>query len=153
MSARERPNDDDDLGGDVPDDVPLPVVSDELPAPLDFDAPPSEPEPALPVVSEADPSPLDELDGLDTSEIPLSPEVIDWSTTTTLPDLGLRLPAILDPTAERTVWFTPRDAPPTRVLVRVGRVELRMTLQIESSDRESIRFGRDFLADRVWVRS
>lgn len=138
---------DDDLGLDWPDDDPLPEdwTADLPPAdddPMDDgnDAPDDD---SLPE-EETDP-PVDEPmdDGWD------DPVVVSWRTTATVN--GHPMPAVLEPSRERTVWL---GGVAGRVAIRLeGTDTLDVDVDACPAETPSLRIGRDVLAGRVLVAS
>lgn len=135
-----------DLLEDWPDDEPL----DDL---LEPDEPLREEE--LEVFVDDEP-PLDALDlddeaGLEELELDLEePLILPWRTRARLPEHDLTLPAILDPTAERTTWF---GGVPGRLRVELGEVSVRIDPFVVPAEERSLRIGRDVLSGRIVVSS
>jgi hypothetical protein len=79
--------------------------------------------------------------------------VLPWSTTASIVDLAPQVPAILDPTRERSEWSTP--VPPLRGIttatIRVGPLSVRVELLVSNGPESVLRIGRDVLAGRAVV--
>lgn len=136
----------DDPGGDwLPEEPREDVALPDLRAPDDADdgswAP--DPEPPAP-----------DLDA-DAAE----PPVLSWRETARLPLYGVDVPAILDPTAARSVWIVPPDALPIDATnhatldVVIGPLRVRVSVEIRVGPEPVLRLGRDALAGRVLVRA
>ncbi len=79
--------------------------------------------------------------------------VLPWETEAVLPDLGITLPAILDPTMEQSFWMVAELGSQDRVrtLVQLPGVELEAVLVVRSGRKSGLRLGRDVLAGRVLI--
>lgn len=94
---------------------------------------------------------------LATPEPPSGDELpaLPWSMRARLPELGVELAAILDPTRAESEWIV-RDAPErpaVATLVEVGPVAARITLRIRQGPVDELHLGRDLLGGRAVVRS
>ena len=79
------------------------------------------------------------------------PVVLDWSTTATLPEHGLTLPVVLDPTRPTSHWFGAPAGCAQPVLVQLQSLSFRVALVLEAGDTPELRLGRDALRDRIAV--
>ena len=79
------------------------------------------------------------------------PIVLDWSTTASLPEHGLTLPVVLDPTRPTSHWVgAPADCAQP-VLVQLQTLTFRVSLCPEDGDTPQLCLGRDALRDRIAV--
>lgn len=98
-------------------------------------------------------SDLDDADPSDLDTPPDAPVVLPWATRARLPDLGLELPARLDPGRDDSVWFAPDHTGGRRaVTVALGGLRVTVTLTLAHAAEPSLLLGRDVLAGRVLVR-
>ncbi len=107
-----------------------------------------------PVAQIPDDSATLDLSGLDpepTSEGELA--ILDWATEAVLIEVGVRLPTRLDTGSATSTWHTDRSDAPEQVTVAIGAVRGVVRLIVVQSADERLILGRDFLADRVLVRS
>lgn len=160
MARRPDPEDDldglDELGDDFDDDTHPPVVvDDDVPDDADgLDEPVATDSPVPEFVDDDAATPASSLDGLETEihEAP-GPRILSWRVDAFLPSLNLRLPAVLDPTVAHSTWTTRRLPEGIDTLsVAVADLLVGIELHIVNGDAEEFRLGRDFLADRVWIR-
>jgi hypothetical protein len=132
----------------IPDDPPdAPLALDEPPEPeLDLDAPDDledgtwEPDP----ISEEAPLPLD----------PTEPVTLGWRETARLPEHGVEVPAILDPTVPTSTWIVPAHPPIANLplVVEIGAFRVRIDVVVREGRTAELRLGRDALAGRVLIR-
>lgn len=145
------PVDPDDLDfGDGEADAPVPDVSDEASEDPVLGAP----EDDAPVAFVEDDAATVDLSGLDpeaSSENELV--VLDWAGEAVLIEVGVRLPVTLDTGSASSAWYTDRSDAIELVTVAIGAVRGVVRLAVIASAEERLVLGRDFLADRVLVRS
>jgi hypothetical protein len=80
--------------------------------------------------------------------------VLPWSTEAELPDLGVTVPARLDPSVERTEWYTPSSSESAvRLRVRIGSLQVHAEALVRYAEAPRLVLGRDVLAGRILVRS
>lgn len=79
--------------------------------------------------------------------------VLPWETEAVLPDLGITLPVILDPTMEQSFWMVAELGSQDRVrtLIQLPGVEVEAVLVVRSGRKAGLRLGRDVLAGRVLI--
>jgi hypothetical protein len=130
----------DDPGGDwLPDEEPW--VPEALPdGPDDADDGSWTPEP----------EPPSELLDLGTGE----PIVLGWREQATLPEHGVTVPAVLDPTRATSEWTVPTRPPVAElsVLITIGAFQATVRLSLRDGPEAQLRLGRDALAGRVLIR-
>lgn len=80
---------------------------------------------------------------------------LPWQLRAEIPALQMFLPAVLDPTAARSLWRVtqPPSEPRIEVLLRLGSVEVRATLDVVLGEPGGLRIGRDVLGGRILVQS
>lgn len=135
-----------DLG--VPDDPPdEPLIADEVPElPFDLEAPDDlddgtwVPDPDV----ADDPLPSD----------PSEPLILSWREMARLPEHGVEIAAILDPTVATSSWIVPVHAPAPNLslLVEIGAFSTRIDVAVREGRTPELRLGRDALAGKVLVR-
>ena len=81
--------------------------------------------------------------------------VLPWRIEASLPEEGITLPTILDPTASTSRWIIPSPPEQRKVLmvVRLKDLEFQVELIVEQGSSAQLRLGRDALAGRVLVRA
>jgi len=91
----------------------------------------------------------DELEDFATQEaLPILP----WKLEAELLELGVGLPAVLDPTLQRSRWEKPNPTDATvHVTVRLRMLDIAIELDIVSAPSECLRVGRDILSGRVLI--
>ncbi len=165
----EQPDDDDDLLGDdldgdpeddaVDEFLPRSILDDEPHEDLDDFADPAFGETLdefivdIGAVRDIDGSELpDEAwpDDPPPGELPTLP----WSTRAALPELGIDLAAVLDPTRDLSEWVLPSPGHRRlRTLVIVAGVRGEVELTVREGAEEQLRLGRDWLSGRAVVDS
>ncbi len=151
MGPRQPREPDDDLDfGDGAGDAPVFGVADEASEdPVLGD--PAEDAPVSVIEDDAATVDLSGLDPEATSEGELV--VLDWAGEAVLIEVGVRLPVTLDTGRATSVWHTDRSDAPALLTVAIGAVRGVVRLSVVASSEEHLVLGRDFLVDRVLVRS
>lgn len=151
-----------DEADDEDDELPIPEPPLEEPFPV-LDAP--EPDGVLPDVEDwlededTDVWRILAEDRTEPSPVPPGERVIlPWRVRAAIPALDVELPAILDPTSERSVWTVPEPAPGphpasarVEVLVRLPGIDVRVEVDVVVGPEPGLRLGRDALAGRILV--
>ena len=154
-SKDEDPFADIDLDDETDEDVPLEFADGDAPEEPLLDADDEGEEEDIDLPAFAIPSPETPL-FLPSDEVPRTPSTptLNWQTEVVLLDHGLTLPAVLDPTAERTSWSvpTPPSRPDVPLRMRLGGQEVSVVVEIVPAPTSEVRIGRDILAGRFLVR-
>ena len=147
---RNPPEPDDLDFGDGDGDAPIPGVIDDSSEDPVLEAPLQD----APIAGISDDAVTLDLSGLDpdvTAEGDLA--VLDWAAEAVLIEVGVRLPVLLDTGSATSSWHTDRSDTPPELTVAIGAVRGVVRLSVVPSQDERLVLGRDFLADRVLVRS
>lgn len=92
-------------------------------------------------------------DDEDDLDLPIDPLVLPWRTLAHLPDRGVDVPAVLDPTRGDSALRGPFPDGPARVRVQLDTVTFEVELARVPAEKPQLILGRDALAGRVLVSS
>lgn len=80
--------------------------------------------------------------------------LLSWREIARLPDHGVEVPAILDPTVASSTWTVPAHVPVRRldILVEIGAFRAQVDVEVREGRTAELRLGRDALTGKVLIR-